>query len=164
MPRLHKSQKVKVGIAAGIFLLAVVIGLVGMTSGGRRYREVHQHWYYDLGDNQLFETKIDQHPPIEAPSGPGPDGKPAGVRAHVFACTNCDDADARFIGYLETYTPEGKALKDRGDFRAAAKFRLLREPDGSQWVKAQDPPGAAVVAQAIGRCPKGSKLQPCTPP
>src|SRR5262245_56366786 len=61
-------------------------------------------WFYDLGDGKLYTVSGSPIPPAAAPSKKtAPDGSPGGVRAHVFACGNCADASARFVGYLETY-------------------------------------------------------------
>ncbi|MCP4449841.1 MAG: hypothetical protein GY809_00145 [Planctomycetes bacterium] len=42
-------------------------------------------WFHDENTKQLFKTSSKHPGPIKAPSGPLPNGSPAGLRAHVYS-------------------------------------------------------------------------------
>lgn len=67
-------------------------------------------YYYDLNTNALFVGPTYAVPPIDAPSGPAPDGSRAGVRAHLFACGSCASPDDRFVAYLVRFNPNSAEL------------------------------------------------------
>jgi hypothetical protein len=110
---LNKNSAV-VTIAAVVLLILSLAFIIMNISGPPRPRErVIPVYFYDLNTNQLFVGQSDQVPPIYAPSQPDKQGIPKGVRAFVYSCGECDDESERFIAYLEMYTPEAKAARER---------------------------------------------------
>ena len=71
-------------------------------------------YYYDLNTSQLFTGKLTAIAPIDAPSGPLPDGGRAGVKAYVFSYGDCADERQRFVAWLERATPGAKKLAEQG--------------------------------------------------
>ncbi len=142
-------------------------------------RRVRTAWFYDLNTGELFTASADAIPPIDAPSGPlRVGGGPAGVRAYVFTCGECDDA-SRFVGYIETYSPAAsrqmRAARQRAnserrsiDFllldREARKGRLVKRVNDTQWVPAYGELGARIVTSVVRRCAQGQQVKPCLPP
>jgi hypothetical protein len=105
-------------------------------------------WYYDLNTKQLFVAEVTKHIPIDAPSGPAPDGTKAGVRAFVFSHGSCADPARRFIGWLETIDPSGK--------------RLIRAEDETEWVAFDSPRGSQLVHKVLQSRSGGQRAQPCS--
>jgi len=103
-----------------VLLLAVVLSLVGRRAPGPRYKESKKAWFYDLNTGELFSGSSKQTGPIEASSGPLPNGEPAGVRAHVYSYLSDPNAAELFVGFLEKPDPkvDAKALtSDRRNFK-----------------------------------------------
>jgi hypothetical protein len=66
-----------------------------------------QVWFYDQSEQRLYAAPTDTLPPDDGVGGKGADG----VRAVVVAFRGeTPDPQKRRIAYLETYTPELKAL------------------------------------------------------
>lgn len=148
-------------IAVVIVVAAVVIALNART-GPEPHKfsrdNVDKVWFYDLNNGELFAQPLNTRPPVKAPSG-DKDGKPAGVRAHVFACDgHCGDKDARHIRYLET-TAEGGASEET---LVDESHRLVRVLDGEEWHSYNSKEGLAVRGNAF-KCPNGGRDRPCFP-
>jgi hypothetical protein len=126
--------------------------------------------YYDVQTGELFPYRGEELPPITAPSG----GE--GVIAHVFACGSCDDEDARFIGYLEKYTDEGKAQVKRTAEAIAASTKDNPPPPQPlpqrvvsayekgkppRWVSALDPIAVRSITDVHDRCAGKDQLVRC---
>lgn len=104
---------------AAVVLLVVTLGWIILQAKGPSASRMKSQYYYDLNTGTIFTADSSEMPPIETPSGPDKTGKPAGVRARVFACGDCrrsyvgmtvaqiEEADA-FIAFLEKFTPEAK--------------------------------------------------------
>lgn len=131
--------------------------------------EYDYDWYYDLNTGKVFTAKAGQVPPIEAPSGPLPDGKPAGVRAYLFSYTDEPNAPDKFIGFLETTDPNMPGQKYSGmDLRyegaaMMAKGRLVRPPDRNIWLPADSRMGRALIKKAFLPNKKGQRPVYCPP-
>ena len=84
----RQNPKVIIGIAV-VTVLVLIIIVISLLSGpeAREVQEYKKAWFYDLNTGTLFVAKKGLIPPIEAPSGPLPDGNGAGVKAHVFTFT-----------------------------------------------------------------------------
>jgi hypothetical protein len=155
------------GVAAGVLALAAVIAWfnLGPEPAGRQWQT--EQTYYDLNTKQTFIGKPipEQVPPIEAPSGKPFEGEPAGVMAVMYACDTCEPASEQFIGYLEKYTPEGKAewAKPEGqrDLGVAVRHRRIRKLEGGEWISTDTAEGAAIVQGTEARC-VGKRLIKCT--
>ncbi len=129
-------------------------------------------WYYDLNTTQLFIASGKLIPPINAPSGPLPDGAHAGVRARIFALGDCSDESKQFIGWLEMHTPEAKAemIRRRSsqgtDDETSVSFMeglLVRAVDSDQWFQANSDQAKALFLGPRQKCPPGVILRSCLP-
>jgi len=154
--------------------IAAAHGQEGSRRSVQPARRNDRAWFFDLNTNQLFVDDVRAIPPITAPSGPR-----AGVRAYVFTCGDCNDAKQRFIGYLETYTPDAaRQLADARrslesdpqsvDYlmvaRDARAGRLIRRPNDADWTPAHSEAGVAIITSLARRCPQGTRIRPCLPP
>jgi hypothetical protein len=83
-----------ISTAGAVVLLAFCLGAVGwqlMGSETEPWREAT--YFYDLNTGRIF-IAAPSEAPIPAPSGSTADGKPAGVRARIYACGDCRDSYA----------------------------------------------------------------------
>ena len=132
-----------------VFVLFTVTQLMpGSLSIGTK--ELHKNvWFYDLNTGELFAAKFKSIPPIEAPSGPLPDGQAAGVRAYVYRYIDQSDEE-KFVAYVEKFTPQAAEMMKSGDKETRAKAwqegRLVRRTDGTEWVNAKSKEGAEIIA------------------
>lgn len=171
----NNSAVVTVG-AVVILILSLGYIVWSSKSGGYGPRVIDVY-YYDLNTNKLFTAKSDQIPPIETESGPVQGSNaPAGVRAYVFACNDCSDEADRFIGWLEMYTPDAKAIlsqppaetpeqaaeREQRQYEVWESGQLVRAPDGTTWARANTPEAMAVTSKIEGKCPGGAP-KPCLP-
>ena len=167
---INKNPKLVFAIAAISFLLFVVIAISLLTPDKPPVpQENKMAWFYDLNTKQLFKAKNSKLPPIKAPSGPTPDGSPAGVRAYVFG-TDYSNASEPLIAFLETFTPDGKeAQKEydpkKHDSKLWAQGRLFKRPNDPNWTPANTPRGIAIYQEFFFKnnntepTPKDSILQ-----
>ena len=151
---INKNPRLIIGITcASVFVsLLVVIAQLAPeeTVKTREYKKV---WFYDLNTGELFVARSEQIPPISAPSGPLPNGEPAGVRAYVFSFSNEPNESNRFIGFLEI--PDPQAKKDRaapaepgaGGAQRWGRGRLIRRVEDKQWVPANSNQGWAILRE-----------------
>jgi hypothetical protein len=139
---------------ASVLLLLVVIVWLTWPEHVPQVTEYKKEWYYDLNTGELFAAQKGLTPPIEAPSGPLPDGQPAGVRAYVLSYVADPNEAERFIAFLEIADPNG--LKDVSDkpgskltpARRWGRGRLLRRLDDEKWVQGDSPDGQAIFSNA----------------
>lgn len=151
------------------------------------YVKVNQAYFYDLNTGELYTKDADLTPPIEAPSGVllinGKETQvPAGVRAHLFSCTSCNDGEAaQWVGYIELYDSKkqealqllqaGQSIKsvsgaDAGRNQSNASESaapMIADPDERNWVRADTRDGLDLVRRIANRCMGGKPLR-CTPP
>lgn len=143
--------------AMNVILIAVIVIAIGvliwrLQSSGPKVaapppREPVPVYFYDLNTGELFAGRSNQVPPIEAPSGPLPDGSPAGVGAYVIEYV--DAPGERHIVYLERFVGEAveayrryKQDTEQGTlgpesaeaFRIAQRGREISAPDQIAWV------------------------------
>ena len=154
------GEPAKYGIIIVCFGAAIVVALVGMSGGGEyKSRDVDRVWMKDLSSGELFDvaTKEGIHPPIKSPSGND------AVKAHVFACGNCDDDSKRFIAYLEKYLPEAHKMFSEGGYNLTIleKAHVVSEDGKDEWVPIGLPEGQAIVNLKNSKC--GDDLTPCFP-
>ncbi len=160
-----------VTVAAVMLLLVSLAVIVWTMKKPTMSGRIVDVYYYDLGNGQLFAAKATELPPIDAASGPG-----NGVRAYVYGCGDCSEAN-RFIAYLEKFTPEAKAMQEKmmnpdpnADPNMAPELRdmedggtLVRAVEGGQWVTMYSEAGMKVSSELEGKCPAGVRLIPCLP-
>lgn len=100
-------------IIAGVAVVLVGVALWVVTStmfGGPQGPQYGETYYLDMSSGELFPASEISVPPIAAPSDKDRQGGELhGVRAYVFSCSDCADADSRFVAFVERYSPEIKA-------------------------------------------------------
>ena len=154
--RINESRKLIIGVACVSVSLLVVIAVVYLRPPKvRRMGPSDREWYYDLNTQKLFVAARGLTPPIEAPSGPLPNGKPAGVKAYVLTyASDPNEADC-FIGFLETVDPDAKndatvgGNSDADGGRRWEQGRLIRMVEDLAWVPADSSEGRAIVEVAF---------------
>lgn len=67
-------------------------------------------WHLDLNSGELFPATMASAAPIAAPSGPLPDGSPAGVLAMVVVPAGGGKPE---IAYIQRFTAEARSLRER---------------------------------------------------
>lgn len=103
------------------------------------------------------------------PSGPTPDGKPAGVRAYVLSYKPDPNESERFIAYLETTVSLDALTKlpSRPDggiaVQKSGKGRLIRKVDGKFWIPADSPLGLRILREAYAPNKNGQLPTYCRP-
>jgi len=109
-------------------------------------------YFYNEKTGKLFSASDQLLPPIDTDSGPG-----TGVRAYVFSCRDSKDTNGTFIGFLEKFTPEGKAAvlaELEADHSALAmgfamdknqSAILVRSPADQTWHPKSSPEGVALM-------------------
>lgn len=132
--------------------LSVIILIIIIISSFRHKETVKvsnskQEWYYDLNTGGLFTAKAGQMPPIEAPSGPLPNGRPAGVRAYVFSYVAEPNESERHIGFLETKDPN--YIYDGRDHPRYGEGMLIKRVKDKQWFPSVSRQGRAIFQQAL---------------
>jgi hypothetical protein len=149
-------------------LLLVVITLL-WPKGVAEVELGEKEWFYDLNTGKLFTAKKGLTPPIEAPSGPLPDGRPAGVRAYVLTYAYEPNESERFIGFLETTNPRGEDDSTRSSHKYASGFgqwgkgKLIRRVEDEQWVPADSRLGQAIFQKAFIPNENGEHPYYCPP-
>ncbi len=131
-----------------VLLLAGVASLIRRETPAQHYREGRKAWFYDLNTSELFSASSKQAGPIEAPSGPLPNGEPAGLRAHVYSFVRDPNASERFIGFLEKPDPKADARKlsrDRGNLEEWARGRLIKRVGSDTWVSPTSQRGRQII-------------------
>ena len=107
-PELRTGLKLAAALVVVVVALAFVVSR--LTSLSRSGEQDAQVWFYDLSKKRLYAGSPDIPPPDRGIGGASGDG----VRAIVVAYGSTQgDARSRRIAYLQTYTPELKALLDR---------------------------------------------------
>jgi hypothetical protein len=168
----ENSSVVTVG---AVVVMIFSLGWIVQESLTRWHRSsgVPDVWFYDLGSGKLFRAKSTAVPPIDAPSGVLIDGEPAGVRARVFACGDCNDESKRFVGWLEKFSHQAKQAMVQGRTGQGQGYSsssigyidglLIRDEEGTRWLKASDPRAKEVFQMPRKRCPYPHVLNSCFP-
>jgi hypothetical protein len=158
-----------------LILIACVVFIVRGLWGGRTAK-AGDVYYYDLNTGKLFFSAASMEELIEAPSGAGPDGKPAGVRAYIISCGKCANYDGMsadeveqaggFLAYLH-YTPKPPPMAEGPAGMGPALHGLpdaqLRAVAGGSWVSASSPEGDRLIAAVKEHCAGGGDVSICYP-
>ena len=132
-----------------VILLVVVINLLIPNHHIQQTDDSGKAWFYDLNTGKLFIAESDLAAPTQAPSGPLPDGSPAGVKAYVFSYVNDPNESQRFIGFLEMPDPNIAADKPNPNLSGAKLWgygKLIRKVD-TQWFQANTSQGQTIVSE-----------------
>jgi len=144
-----------IALASGFILFLVLISILSRPS--RPQPQISKKaYFYDLNTAKLFVGKADDAGPVKAPSGPLPNGQPAGVRAHVFTYVNDPNENDLIIGYLEMPDPNYIEKTDELERIVAGKVewgqgKLLRRLEDSEWMAANSSRGKWIQQQAAKR-------------
>lgn len=149
-------------IVAGASVLLLLVVVVWMTWSEKipEVVEVTNEWFYDLNTSELFTAKKGQTPPIEAPSGPLPNGQLAGVRAYVLSYVDDPNEAERFIAFIEIADPRvSNEVTDRPRTPAQrwGRGRLLRRLDDKKWIPGESPHGQAIFSNTFAPNEKGQR-------
>jgi hypothetical protein len=166
----RQNPKVIIGITV-VTVLVFIIVVISLLSGPEvpEVKEYKKAWFYDLNTGTLFAAKKDLIPPIDAPSGPLPDGSPAGVKAHVFTFTTEPNESERFIGFLETTDPNAEMGPSEAGSRkinSAASWgegKLFRRVEDEKWVSGSSKEGRAILQEALEQNENGKRALYCQP-
>ena len=132
---LNKNFRIAVPILIACILLSFVALIVKSTPDTIIQKQIaHKAWFYDLNTSKLFIDEDTKLPPISAPSGPLPDGSPAGVRAHVYCRGFGDNQSKPFIAFLETYKTEPPTASDSSTQPKSVRF--IKRPKDEDWTVA----------------------------
>jgi hypothetical protein len=158
-PKLSAVGPVRlgIGVVASLVLLFSLIVIV-MSLRGPRIPTDAQVYFYDLNEGTFFVGSLMDVPPIPRRSGPLPNGEPAGVRAHLFACGDCGPPE-NLVGYLETT----RVSRETGEpVRVRAAFEPGDRGD-PEWILAESGLGEDIENRLRARCPEGVELNSCLP-
>ena len=138
--------------ASFCLLVLVIVWIAWPRSEYRPATEPVKVWFYDLNTKKLFTANTDSIPPIAAPSGLMPDGKPAGVKAVVLSYVTEPNESERLVGFLQT--------TDAND-----KTRILVcTITDANWVSADTREGRLIAEQAFKPNDKGRMPHIYSPP
>jgi len=140
-----------------ILLIVVLYGFFRPAKTSRSIYSFEKEWYYDLNTGQLFAAEKDQIPPIEAPSGPLPDGKKAGVRAYVLRYKD----NEQHVGFLTTRDPDYVKPPDRNP-----KFlegMLIKRVSDNSWISSNTIEGSKIFSEAFTPDAEGNNPVWCAP-
>jgi len=166
----RQNPKVIVGITA-VTVLVLVIVVISLLSGPEtpEIKEYKKAWFYDLNMGKLFTAKSDLIPPIEAPSGPLPDGRPAGVKAHVFTFAAEPNESERFIGFLETTDPNAEINSSSSGgggtdgFASWGHGKLFRRVEDKRWVSGSSKEARAILNKVFAPNENSERPRYCPP-
>lgn len=139
--------RVGITVVVSVVVLALVYGLASRPGSRQEFKEGKRAWFYDQNSKELFVDSRKRAGPIAAPSGPLPNGEPAGVRARVYSYVLNPDESELFVGFLERPDPNAgsQAADDMSDFPEWAHGKLIRRVDDDQWISATSPEGRDIV-------------------
>lgn len=184
-----KSHSAVVSLVALAVLVGSVVFSLTLTTPRRArplprpssFETAPYHYFIDLGTNERFVASRHDAPPLGVDSQEIlSDGRPAGPRARVFACGNCDAPDRQFVGYLEIYTSAAQAFlqqivqeaneaeatpRDLTDEekKAVKEGLLVSDTEGNHWYPHQSPQGRKLVLAPMSRCDVAAPVVECLP-
>jgi len=159
---LNSNPKAVAVIAvASVLLLVVAVWMIRRPVAEGRFRQGKTAWFYDMNTGKLFVGSSKASGPIEAPSGPLPDGGPAGFKAHVYSYVLDPNASELFVAFLQK-----PAVDDDPTQRASvedgvpdwAVGTLIRRLDGSEpqpWVTPMSRQGREIIESLTNPTERG---------
>jgi hypothetical protein len=156
--KINENPGITTAATAGI--IAVAIGVIvwqgcGGTGGGDTIAVATKAFYTIDDGKTLFVDDINKIPPYQK------DGKTA-VKANVFSC---DDGKNRFVGYLEMYTPQDKAMLEKAAqqqpggqpvYLPYTGQALVKKPGVGKWIPLSPNTTQEYAAVVQVKCPDGS--------
>ena len=159
---LDKNARIAVPILIACILLSFVALIVSSTPDTILQKEIsHKAWFYDLNTDKLFVDEDTKLPPIPAPSGPLPNGKPAGVRAHVYCRGLSENQSKPFIAFMETYKTEPPPTPDSSP--QPKSVRLIKRPKDEEWTVADSYMGRMIMDEIFKPDENGRRLHYYSP-
>ena len=137
---------------ASIVLVGLLLFLGLRPASGPLPTRGETAWFCDINTGKLFEGSPKKAGPIAAPSGPAPDGEPAGFRAHVYSYVLDPNEAELFVGFLERPDPDAPrecSTAERSDWNRWVQGHLIRRPNDKKWVRAANPEGQAILNEQI---------------
>ena len=167
---INDNPRMIIGITcASVFVLLTIIVGISIPEKAVKVQEVGKDWFYDLNTGKLFVAKSGEIPPLEAPSGPLPNGQPAGVRAYVFSFSYEPNESNRFIGFLEIHDPNAEKQRPKSaksTARGAERWgqgRLIRRVNDKQWYPANSSEGQRILEELFTPNKQGQTANYCPP-
>lgn len=149
---LNDSPKAIAIIAvASVLLLVIAFWSIRRPAVERRYDPGKTAWFYDMNTGKLFVAKNKGPDPITAPSGPSPDGGPAGFRAHVYSYVLHPNESELFVGFLQKSAPDdGSAQRasvknSAPDWLAGTLIRGIDADEPCPWVSPASREGREIM-------------------
>jgi len=136
-----------------VLFLALMFGLASRSTPQREFNEGRKAWFYDQNTKELFVDSSKKTGPIAAPSGPLPNGNPAGFRARVYSYVWNPKESELFVGFLERPDPNAgfkASAADMAEVHKWAQGRLIKRIDDDHWISATSPEGGDLI-QALTR-------------
>ncbi len=152
----RQNPKIIISITV-VTVLVLLTTVIGLLSSGEapKVKEYKKGWFYDLNTSKLFVAKSKLTPPIEAPSGPLENGKPAGVKAYVFSYKYEPNESERFVGFLETSDPNaekdisGSAKRKTDSTASWGRGKLFRRVEDDKWVSGSSKEAHAILEEVF---------------
>ncbi|MFH1615693.1 MAG: hypothetical protein ABIG61_11505 [Planctomycetota bacterium] len=151
-----RNPKIIIAITLGSLLTLAVVTAASLFSDSKpEYKPPKKEWYYDLNTGKLFTAQPGLNCPVDAPSGPLPDGSPAGVRAYVLSYSDDPKTSDYFIAFLETTDPymssdsQNPADPNLGGAQRWAAGKLIRRLNDDRWFPAAGHQGIDIVKKAF---------------
>jgi len=167
---INANPRIIVGTSIISVLIPVVIVIWQLTPEKMvTIEDYKKAWFYDLNTGKLFVDRSDKIAPIEAPSGPLPNGEPGGVKAYVFTYAYEPNEAERFIGFLETIDPNAeKDSSSSGKSRTAGgaqwgRGKLIRRVEDEQWLAGDSSEGRAILEEVLIANENGETAHYCRP-
>lgn len=166
----RQNPRIIIGITVVTVLVLLTI-VIGLLSGPKapEIKEYKKAWFYDLNTGKLFVDKSSLIPPIEAPSGPLPDGSPAGVKAHVFTFAYEPNESERFIGFLETTDPNAEinsstsSRQKTDSIKSWGQGKFFRRVEDEKWVSGSSKEARAILNEAFAPDENAERPRYCPP-
>jgi hypothetical protein len=139
--------------AVGVSLVAVLL-LIWLVTWMLRpsqvipFKQGPKAWFYDLNSGKLFVGASHAIGPVAAPSGPLPDGRPAGVRAHVYSYVLNPKESDLFVGFLERPDPDAGLDRQGSGARGTPQWgqgKAIKRAQDKRWVSATSPEGREIL-------------------
>jgi hypothetical protein len=135
-----------------VLLLAAVWLWVRRAGPASALPQAKMAWFHDMNTGKLFLARSKEAGPVPAPSGPTPDGQPAGFRAHVYSYVLDPRESDLFVGFLERPDDASGAKvspADMKDLHQWSQDRLIKRIKDKEWVPAASPAGQAILEEML---------------